>query len=789
MRMDIVYVKEEKNNNQKKQEERITMTEEKKVRFSEQENQELINAVRNYQNGDTAAFDTLYQLSCRYLYVCIWKVLGNEEESRDALQETYLDIASCIMELKQAESFLPWASVIANRKCYAHIRKNKNEVPVDTEDDIFGNLEADEEFIPENVMQDREKQRLIREIIDGLSEMQRLCVISYYYEGKKQEEIAQELDIPLNSVKSHLLRAKAKIKEEVLALEKEQGTRLYSFAPLLLLLLNEDAVQCVLPESLRETIVAKAGVTSKKSAGAAVSDAAGKAVQTRIIIGTVAAVVVLGGGGAFLFQHGNTNRQAMVGGGLPTEEATDGIFAVVQETAAEAFEGNTAESVLADKSLEEQNPEEQDLEELSQEETQTKVQDELVFEAVMNLDEFESYGKANGNVIPVKKDGLWGAINYDKEEIVPCEYMGYWSAPDDEGMFVLTNSRYDEYDIERYTYYIFNKEGKLLYESSANDDEVSTSGGMYCVTTMEEDDSDGYREILGRVSYYKADGTMIYSEPCSLSSMRPNGFRDGYVTVTADYESESEIVGKIGKLDRNGNVTWHEMYVDPKMDNTSTVQHSPQSSFNHGYCVTNNKYFEAGFMTMLSENYETFAEFNLFYYQLQGDTLVYDRRNFDEMVAVIGYPIDGAYYYNYGTKMVWEFGDREVLVDLSLYPGMTYETADGRIVQAVYDRIDMSEETYWLIMDGDKKGYIDHDGQKMQLYDDATEFCHGRALVIENGTAYLINENFEKIEEIGEAEAVGWIWDFFIIQIGGSRQLYPVDGAIASLSQNTKSVD
>lgn len=749
------------------------MSEEKKVRFSEQETQELINAVQSYQNGDIAAFDTLYQLSCRYLYVCIWKVLGSEEESRDALQETYMDIANCIMELKQAESFLAWASVIANRKCYAHIRKNKNEVLVDTEDEIFGNLEVDEEFIPENVMQDQEKQRLIREIIDGLSEMQRLCVISYYYEGKKQEEIAQELDIPLNSVKSHLLRAKAKIKEEVLALEKEQGTRLYSFAPLLLLLLNEDIAQCVLPESLRETIVEKAGVSSKTSAGAAVSDTAGKAVQTKIIIGAVAAAVVLGGGGAFLFQHGNTNRQAAVGGGLSAEEAAEGTFAVVQETAAETFEENTAtaESVPADNSSEEQDPEE-----LSQEETQTEVQDELVFEAVMNLDEFESYGKANGNVIPVKKDGLWGAINYDKEEIVPCEYMGYWSAPDDEGMFILTNSEYGEYDLELRTYYIFNKEGKLLYESSADDDEVSTSGGMYCVTTMEEDDSDGYREILGRVSYYKADGTMIYSEPCSISSMRPNGFRDGYVTVTADYESESEIVGKIGKLDRNGNVTWHEMYVDPKMDNTSKIQHSPQSSFNHGYCVTNNKYFEAGFMTMLSENYETFAEFHLFYYQLQGDTLVYDRRNFDEMVTVIGYPIDGAYYYNYGTKMVWEFGDKEVLVDLSLYPGMTYETADGRIVQAVYDRIDMSEETYWLITDGDKKGYIDHDGQEMQLYDDATEFCHGRALVIENGTAYLINENFEKIEEIGEAEAVGWIWDFFIIQSEGSRQLYPVDG-------------
>lgn len=135
--------------------------------------------------------------------------------------------------------------------------------------------------------------------------------------------------------------------------------------------------------------------------------------------------------------------------------------------------------------------------------------------------------------------------------------------------------------------------------------------------------------------------------------------------------------------------------------------------------------------------------------------------------------------------MVWEFGEQDVLVDLSLCPGMTGEPMDGRIVQAVYDSIKMSEETYWLVRDGEKMGYIDHDGHKKQFYDDATEFCHGKALVIENGTAYLINENFEKIKEIGEAEAVGWIWDFFVVQIEGSRKMYPVDGIEMASMQNT----
>lgn len=65
--------------------------------------------------------------------------------------------------------------------------------------------------------------------------------------------------------------------------------------------------------------------------------------------------------------------------------------------------------------------------------------------------------------------------------------------------------------------------------------------------------------------------------------------------------------------------------------------------------------------------------------------------------------------------------------------------------------------------------------KKMQFYDDASDFCNGKALVIEDGIAYLIDENFEKIKEIGEAEGVLWLGDFFMVRNGESRQLYPVD--------------
>ena len=119
----------------------------------------------------------------------------------DMLQETYLEISRSIGQLNRTEDFLSWAAMIGNRKCFAYLKKTNRMVLVGTdgeeeEADYFESIADDESFIPESILQDREKQRLMREIIDGLSDMQRLCVIGYYYNEEKQEQIAEELGIP-----------------------------------------------------------------------------------------------------------------------------------------------------------------------------------------------------------------------------------------------------------------------------------------------------------------------------------------------------------------------------------------------------------------------------------------------------------------------------------------------------------------------------------------------------------------------------------------------------------------
>ncbi|MBD5522013.1 MAG: sigma-70 family RNA polymerase sigma factor [Lachnospiraceae bacterium] len=211
--------------------------------------EELQTAVERYRNGDKSYFDQIYKLSHRYLYVCIKHIVKDKEITRDMLQETYLEISRSIEQLRNTEDFINWAVVIARRKCYAYLNKTDKLFLSDTgnegdRQEIFESIADDEAFIPESIMQDKEKRMMIKNIIDDLSDMQRLCVIGYYYNEQKQEEISEELGIPLNTVKSHLSRAKAKLKEGILALERKKDTKLYAILPFLLLLFTKEAQEC-----------------------------------------------------------------------------------------------------------------------------------------------------------------------------------------------------------------------------------------------------------------------------------------------------------------------------------------------------------------------------------------------------------------------------------------------------------------------------------------------------------------------------------------------------------------
>ena len=132
--------------------------------------------------------------------------------------------------------------------------------------------ETNVDFLPEDYAIKREVSRLVMEIVDSLSEMQRMAVILYYYDGLSVADVSRIMEVSEGTTMSRLNYARRYIKSKVEELEKE-GTKLYGFPVLLLIRMLQDAsLDYGLPQGLSDQILANA-LKAADAVGTAEADA------------------------------------------------------------------------------------------------------------------------------------------------------------------------------------------------------------------------------------------------------------------------------------------------------------------------------------------------------------------------------------------------------------------------------------------------------------------------------------------------------------------------------------
>lgn len=261
---------------------------------------ELSKAIRKYKKGNQDAFTQIYSLSAPYLSKCIINVISrtapadSDELLQDILQDTFLTIAEKLDTLENELAYFQWAAQIATnhalRTWQKDIRRQEME---QSEDEMLYEL-PDESFIPEDILVNKQKQQLIRDMLQQLPLNQYLCVVEYFYNGLKEAEVAEKLDMPLGTVKTNISRAKKKLKDIIQTHEKKHGVKLYSMSAVLVMLLWKECgtTSAVTSVGAHATLTAVKGITAKK---AAVS--VGSKIGAKIVAGVTAASLVAGGTG------------------------------------------------------------------------------------------------------------------------------------------------------------------------------------------------------------------------------------------------------------------------------------------------------------------------------------------------------------------------------------------------------------------------------------------------------------------------------------------------------------
>ncbi len=272
------------------------------------EDNKIMELVNLMKKGEQNAFEEMYRETYRSIYFICLGFMKNEENAKDAMQDTYLTAFSKLEQLKEGEKFVAWIKQIAVNRCKRLLEQN---MPVVLEEENLENLkrEENENFLPEEYINNKEKRKIVMDIMrKKLSDIQYQTVILYYFNSLEIEEIADVMECPPGTVKSRLSVARAKIKEGVLEYEKENKDKLYSFVglPFLTCLLAAEANAMTAPDvwadislTIKELTICEEKTKSRKEkqkiAGRKINAGSG-VVKRKMIIGVVAAVLLIGAG-------------------------------------------------------------------------------------------------------------------------------------------------------------------------------------------------------------------------------------------------------------------------------------------------------------------------------------------------------------------------------------------------------------------------------------------------------------------------------------------------------------
>ncbi len=173
---------------------------------------ELICKAR--EQGDQKAYAELMDLYKGQIYCMLLKMTNSTTDADDLTIEAFGKAFKSIDRYTPDFAFSTWLFRIATNNCVDYMRKKKAQtISIDAhfvnqnQDVVEFNI-VSEEFSPEEKIIEEQKHQLLRSVVQQLRPHYKILIEKRYYEEKSYEEISQELNLPIGTVKAKLFRAR-----------------------------------------------------------------------------------------------------------------------------------------------------------------------------------------------------------------------------------------------------------------------------------------------------------------------------------------------------------------------------------------------------------------------------------------------------------------------------------------------------------------------------------------------------------------------------------------------------
>ena len=165
-------------------------------------------------NGDQKAYADLMDRYRDAIYFMLLKMVNNKSDAEDLTLEAFGKAFKNIHQYTPNYAFSTWLFKIASNNCIDFIRKRKREIlavdkNIEVDDGIeIGNQLQSQSLDPEEKLIEKQKIILMREVVERLKPHYRRLVELRYFDELSYEEISEELQLPLGTVKAQLFRAR-----------------------------------------------------------------------------------------------------------------------------------------------------------------------------------------------------------------------------------------------------------------------------------------------------------------------------------------------------------------------------------------------------------------------------------------------------------------------------------------------------------------------------------------------------------------------------------------------------
>jgi len=173
-----------------------------------------LNLIKRCLKNEARAQEELYKKYARKMYGVCLRFAKNKPDADDILQDSFIKVFSNLRDFRFTGSFEGWIRRIVTTTAINFYKKNIRQMQELDINEMEETLQL-EEIGDQNV----EKEELMQ-FMQELPDVNRIIFNLFVMEGFSHKEIAEKLQIPENTSKSHLHRAKHDLQKKILKLQK-----------------------------------------------------------------------------------------------------------------------------------------------------------------------------------------------------------------------------------------------------------------------------------------------------------------------------------------------------------------------------------------------------------------------------------------------------------------------------------------------------------------------------------------------------------------------------------------